>query len=130
MASDLELWIRFYLNSNLCTLDCPLAVFRLQPESKTGRNMDRYMKEGYDLVRYYNDFLGRVNEFSSDSFGNSINVSFIELVSKSGLKITGSQLEKIIQDYENLRFKTRNGRRILELWKLKLKILMDLWKKI
>ncbi len=130
MASDLELWMRFFLNSNLCTLDCPLAVFRLQPESKTGRNMDRYMKEGYDLVRYYKDFLGSVNEFSSYSFGNSINVSFIELVSKSGLKITGSQLEKIIQDYENFRFKTRYGKKMLEDWKIKLKILLDLWKKI
>ncbi len=127
MAADLELWIRFFQATNLYVLACPLAIFRIHFNSKTGKDFEKYMLEGYRLIEEKKSSVKIDRE--SNQVGNGINISFFDFCEKSGLKIIGPQLGKIINDYENLPYYPRNtfDKRKVDNWVQLLKSLHEIW---
>lgn len=59
LAGDLELWIRFFRHAPVHVVDALLAGYRRQPEAKTARHMDRYIREGREIIENERDRLGR-----------------------------------------------------------------------
>ncbi len=125
MASDLELWIRFFKLTNLYTLECPIAVFRFQPESKTGKGYQKYLDEANQIINDYNSSLRRYT--NQESIGKSINITLKNFIEKSGLNLVRNHLEKIISDYENLNFKaqSRSYKNNIEKWIKILKLIKE-----
>lgn len=106
LASDLELWIRFFEIVNLYLIDLPIAIFRFQTESKTFKSFDKYMQEGRLIIKEKKDALQTILNLNFK--GISIHVSISEFIEKSGLKILGKHLEQIINDYKNLSYPPQN----------------------
>ena len=50
LAGDFDLWARFYKHAELYGLDEPIGVFRFQPEQKTAKSADEYLREAEDAL--------------------------------------------------------------------------------
>ncbi|MCX7879301.1 MAG: glycosyltransferase [Ignavibacteria bacterium] len=101
MASDLELWCRFFRFTNLYTISVPLAVFRFQPNSKTGKWMDKYNQEAKLIVERENNF---ASMYKINTKHQSIPISLVELFEKGGGDFLAPIISKVTNEYKNLNY--------------------------
>ena len=56
LASDLELWVRFFRHSNLWTVNFLLGVFRSHENQKSVNYLDEYLREAESIIKKEKEF--------------------------------------------------------------------------
>jgi glycosyltransferase involved in cell wall biosynthesis len=98
LASDLELWVRFFRHSKLFTFEYPFGVFRFHGNQKSVEFLDEYLKEADEIIAKENKMVN-MNNRELDSSENYLQLRDISLSPLTTINNYDEKFIEILKDF-------------------------------
>jgi glycosyltransferase involved in cell wall biosynthesis len=109
LASDLELWVRFFRHAKLYTLNMPMGIFRSHGSQKSVDFMDEYLREADEIIMKENKLVEKNGEYLDDSRNFLVieNLDFKQLLDNSDFD---EKLNEVVSSFRGNRLEGLAGK--------------------